>query len=211
MTERLMMAILAIGMLTGIFLGRRQLLRWDIYNKKKMAWLVIGTAVIWILGGYLMQVYGYYICKQLRYLCLQEALLWLAFVDAEKKIIPNRALLLLVGVRTVLLLAEIVCFPQLGIEIVLSAVVGLLGGGGLFLLSAVVTRKGLGMGDVKMVAVMGYYLGFAVLMSNLIITMTLTLFAGLGILLLKKQSLHAELPFAPFAAVGTIFTILMGF
>ena len=79
------------------------------------------------------------------------------------------------------------------------------------MLAGLVTKRGMGMGDVKLIAVMGYYLGFQVLMSSLILTLTLTVAGGILILVLKKGTLHTEMPFAPFAAAGTIITILMGF
>lgn len=199
------------GFAAGIYLGRRQLLRWEICDRKNLIWLVLGTVIIFIPGYYLMHIYGYHLLKMIRYWCLMYALLLLALLDSRKKIIPNKALLVLVGVRTLLMAAECICFPQLSMEIILSAAVGLIGGGLLFLIAGIIARKGIGMGDVKMIAVMGYYLGFQVLMSNLIITMTLTVFAGLAVLIMKKASLRSEMPFAPFAAIGTIITILMGF
>ena len=92
----------------------------------------------------------------------------------------------------------------------LSACTGLVGGGGLLLLTVFFAKKGIGMGDVKLVGIAGYYLGFQVLMSDLIITMVLMLLAGAGGLLTKKISLKTELPFAPFLAAGTILTLLAG-
>ena len=66
------------------------------------------------------------------------------------------------------------------------------------------------MGDVKLVGTAGYYLGFQVLMSDLIVTMAFMLLVGAGGLLSKKISLKTELPFAPFLAAGTILTLLAG-
>ena len=42
------------------------------------------------------------------------------------------------------------------------------------------------MGDVKLVGTAGYYLGFQVLMSDLIVTMAFMLLVGAGGLLSKK-------------------------
>lgn len=149
--------------------------------------------------------------KIIRYWGLMYALLLLALLDSEKKVIPNRALLVLLGIRTVLMVGECICFPQLCMEIVMSAALGMAGGGLLFLLAGLLAGRGIGMGDVKLIGIMGYFAGFQVLMSDLIITLTLTVLAGLTALVLKKASLRSELPFAPFAAVGTMITILMGF
>lgn len=199
------------GLAAGILLGRKQLRRWKIANKRNQALLTIGTIIVFLAGGYLMKLYGYHILKIIRYWGLMYALLLLALLDSEKKVIPNRALLVLLGIRTVLMVGECICFPQLCMEIVLSAALGMAGGGLLFLLAGLLAGRGIGMGDVKLIGIMGYFAGFQVLMSDLIITLTLTVLAGLTALVLKKASLRSELPFAPFAAVGTMITILMGF
>ena len=199
------------GLAAGIVLGRKQLRRWKIANKRNQALLTIGTIIVFLAGGYLMKLYGYHILKIIRYWGLMYALLLLALLDSEKKVIPNRALLVLLGIRTVLMVGECICFPQLCMEIVMSAALGMAGGGLLFLLAGLLAGRGIGMGDVKLIGIMGYFAGFQVLMSDLIITLTLTVLAGLTALVLKKASLRSELPFAPLAAVGTMITILMGF
>lgn len=200
-----------LGFGCGIYFGRYQLNSWKLMSRKKMIVLVVGSIVIFGAGYWLMDIYGYHALKMIRYWLLMYGLLLLAFLDAEKKIIPNQALLVMTGMRTVLLIGECICFPKLYFEIIVSAFIGLLGGGLLFLLPGIVMKKGIGMGDVKLIAVMGYYLGFQVLMSNLMITLTLTVLAGVTALIAKKASPHSEIPFVPFAAMGTIITILMGF
>jgi leader peptidase (prepilin peptidase)/N-methyltransferase len=96
----------------------------------------------------------------------------------------------------------------------LDSVFGLIVGGGLLFLIAflyVTIRKteGMGMGDVKLLAMIGAFLGwkgvvFVMLVSSLLGTLT-----GLSIILYKKGNLRYALPFGPFlslAAVIYIFT-----
>lgn len=205
------MVIAAAGLTAGAVYGRHQLIRWEIWSQKSQYVLAVGVILIFVPGCCLMKIYGYHSLKMIRYWILMYGLLLLAMADAKKKIIPNKALLFMSGARTILIAAECMKFRQLWMEIIISAAAGLAGGGLLFLLAGIVIRKGMGMGDVKLIAVIGYYLGFQVLMSDLVITLTLTVAAGLIILILGKGSLHSEMPFAPFAAVGTIITLLMGF
>ena len=205
------LAAAGIGLGAGAVFGRYQMLRWNIWKGKNRFLFVLGLAVIFLPGTCLMKVYDYHALKIIRYWILMYALVLLALVDMEKKVIPNKAILVLLGVRTLLMAGECMCFPELWLEIVISSGTGLGGGGLLFLLAGLVTKRGMGMGDVKLIAVMGYYLGFQVLMSSLILTLTLTVAGGILILVLRKGTLHTEMPFAPFAAAGTIITILMGF
>ncbi len=208
--EGLTLACAGLGLGLGIFFGRYQLRRWMLISRGTMVFFAVACTVIFGTGYWFMALYEYHLLKMIRYWLLMYGLLLLAFFDARKKIIPNRALLAMVGTRTVLLIGECVCFPELCFEIIVSALIGLAGGGLLFLLPGILMKKGIGMGDVKLIGVVGYYLGFQVLMSSLIITLTLTVLTGVAALIAKKASPHSEIPFAPFVAVGTIITILMG-
>lgn len=207
MTE---MLCAGVGAAAGIWLGYRQLQRWNICDRNSLIWLLLGIVILFFPGGYLMKQYDYHLLKMIRYWMLMYGLVLLGILDCRKRIIPNKALLVMLGARSIWIIGDCICYPQMMMEIIVSALAGMLGGGGLFLLAGVIARKGIGMGDVKMIAVMGYFLGLQVLMSDLIITMTLTVVAGIAKLVFQKVSLRSEMPFAPFAAAGTIITILMG-
>ncbi len=205
-----MAGIACVSMASAIFAGQYFLKQWGLWNRKIKAVFLITPVLIFLCGGFLMEKYGYHPLKIFRYWILMYGLLLLGIFDGDRKRIPNRALLLLLAVRTCFLVVECMVFPEFWMEIVLSACTGLVGGGGLLLLTVFFAKKGIGMGDVKLVGIAGYYLGFQVLMSDLIITMVLMLLAGAGGLLTKKISLKTELPFAPFLAAGTILTLLAG-
>ncbi len=199
-----------IGLAAALFAGGRRLKKWEIRGRGPRLILAAGGAIVFIAGTYLMGLYGYHILKIVRYWILMYALILLALLDWKKRIVPNRVLLVLLGIRTILMIADSICFPSAVLEIVISSAAGMAGGGLMFFLAAMLSRGGIGMGDVKLIAVMGYYLGFQVLMSDLILTLVLTVVAGVFALAFRRVSLHTELPFAPFAAVGTILTILLG-
>jgi len=205
------MAGIGAAVFCAMLSGRSLLKRWALWNKRTQAILVGLAAVIFPLGGFLMIQYGYHPIKILRYWLLMHGLVLLGFLDADQKRIPNKALLLMLAVRTLLLAGEGILYREFLFEIVSSAFAGLAGGTFLLLLTAFFARKGIGMGDVKLVGTVGYYLGFRVLMSDLILTMLLTVLIGAAGLLTKKVSLKTELPFAPFMAAGTILTLLAGF
>lgn len=199
------------GSIAGVLFGKYQLEKWKISEKKTLILLALGSEVTFLAGGGLMALYGYHWLKILRYWTLLYALILLGILDYRKQIVPNKALLVLLGVRLLLLAGDISCFPELWLELFSSSLVGMLGGAGLFLIAGIIARNGLGMGDVKLIGVMGFFLGFRLLMSSLVITLTLTVLGGLFVLVTKKKGLKAELPFVPFAAVGTTITILLGF
>ena len=97
----------------------------------------------------------------------------------------------------------------------LDSVFGLIIGGGLLFLIAflyVIIRKteGMGMGDVKLLAMIGAFLGwkgvvFVMLVSSLLGTVT-----GLSIILYKKGDLKYALPFGPFLSLAAVIYIFTG-
>ena len=193
----------------ALVFGRKQLIRWNLWNSRyrRVIW-IIGIAVI-SAGGILFGLYEYHWLKAARYLILMHGLLLIAFSDAARRIIPNRALAALLLVRLVMIIADIAVFPDFWAEILISSCLGFVAGGFLFLFGNIVTRGGAGMGDVKMAAVMGIYMGFQVLMSCLVITLLMTAVTGMVLLIFHREK--DGVPLAPFAAVGTIITLLLGF
>ena len=84
------------------------------------------------------------------------------------------------------------------------------GAGGFLLLAALAYPRGMGMGDVKLAAVMGLYLGKAVVPA-----MFVALVAGalVGMALLARHGSAARktaVPFGPFLALGGIVGLLAG-
>jgi leader peptidase (prepilin peptidase)/N-methyltransferase len=97
----------------------------------------------------------------------------------------------------------------------LDSVFGLITGGGIlfliaFLYIAVRKQEGMGMGDVKLLAMIGAFLGwkgvvFVMLVSSLLGTVT-----GLSIILYKKGDLKYALPFGPFLSLAAIIYVFTG-
>lgn len=122
--------------------------------------------------------------------------------DVKKMLIPNK--LLIIG----FLISLVFIFVNSNITI-LSKVLGGLISGGLVLGLLYLTKGGIGMGDVKMISMVGFYTGLVNIFNILIIS---TLFSGLaGILLLgfKIKGKKDSLPFAPFVLMGTVFVLLI--
>jgi leader peptidase (prepilin peptidase) / N-methyltransferase len=82
--------------------------------------------------------------------------------------------------------------------------------GGFLLLGAVWDRQGMGMGDVKLAALMGLYLGAAVAVALLV---GLVAGGAVGMALVARHGVAARtqaLPFGPFLALGGIVALAVG-
>jgi len=127
----------------------------------------------------------------------------ITLTDLERRIIPN-AILIAGAVAAVALVAA--TDPSSLPERAIAAVAA---GGGLFVI-AVAFPRGMGMGDVKLAAVMGLYLGRAVAPALLIAVLTGTI-VGVGVMLGQGgEGRKTAVPFGPFLALGGVIALLAG-
>jgi leader peptidase (prepilin peptidase)/N-methyltransferase len=80
----------------------------------------------------------------------------------------------------------------------------------LFLLIVVFSRGGMGLGDVKMAALMGLMLGY----PSVLVAIFLAIIAGgiiaIVLLVTKKKGRKQAIPFGPFLALGTMLAMIWG-
>lgn len=141
-----------------------------------------------------------------------EAVIGLVFVtmlavvtltDLERRVIPNRVLL--AGA----ILCVAIAAPTDPGGLPERAIAATAAGGVLFLV-ALAYPAGMGLGDVKLAATMGLFLGRAVAPALL-----LALFAGtaVGLVLIARHGPRARkmaIPFGPFLALGGVVALLVG-
>ena len=101
--------------------------------------------------------------------------LWffLGFIDQQKTIIPNKLLLFMFVIRAVILAGEITVKPSYWLDILKSAGGGMLLGFLIFFLARIFSRKSVGMGDVKLAAVLGWYLGGSLIWFDIVVSLSL--------------------------------------
>ena len=91
-----------------------------------------------------------------------------------------------------------------GGDLLLGAVLG-----GMFLLAACLTRKGLGMGDGFLILGVGIFCGGQFTVPLLLFTFLLTLILGGAWLLLRGRRLNERLPLAPFMGLAGLLQCLL--
>ena len=178
-------------------------------KKKKIFFLAF--LLTEVVSCFLFYRYDYHWTKILRYLCLTGFMLVLAVIDHEKSIVPNKLLVVMLVIRAVLLVIEVAVYPVYWKEKMISAVGGMLVGLILFLLAYVLSRKSIGLGDVKLAAVLGWYLGLSLIWWDLVAGLLLAGIYSVVQLARKKLSMKDSIPLVPFLAAGTILILLLGF
>lgn len=130
-------------------------------------------------------------------------LVTITLTDLERRIIPNRILLVaaLLGVA-IAAVADPGSLPERAIAAA--------GAGGLLFLAALAYPRGMGLGDVKLAAVMGLFLG-----RNVAPALFVALLSGslVGLALIARHGASARkraIPFGPFLALGGVAGLLVG-
>jgi leader peptidase (prepilin peptidase)/N-methyltransferase len=96
-----------------------------------------------------------------------------------------------------------------------ASLIGLLAGGGvLFAIAEAYYRlrgiEGLGMGDVKMLAMIGAFLGWQLMLVTLVLASFAGSLVGIGLMLSGRGGMKAALPFGTFLAVGALVAAVTG-
>lgn len=179
-------------------------------NDKRFRILAVAGVIAGIVLCAEFVLFSYSVPKILRYLILLESMFLIAWIDQRKRRIPNKILLAMLAARIVILIVEWLLVPSMGMSLLISSAFGMLLGGGMFLLAHFLSRGGVGMGDVKLFAVTGWYVGAGSIMPLVFLTALISAAYSIVMLLLKKIKLKEEIPFAPFVLAGTILTMALG-
>lgn len=127
-----------------------------------------------------------------------------ALIDLEHRVIPNA----ITGLGAVLALLIGLALDPAGEPARLIAAVA---AGGFLLLAALAYPGGMGMGDVKLAAMMGLFLGAAVAPAILIALLTGVL---AGVLIIAgggaQEGRKTAIPFGPFLALGALTAVFVG-
>ncbi len=132
------------------------------------------------------------------FLILTYGLIAIAFIDWDLQIIPNRLTLPLIVLGLTLKALE---------GSLVQALVGSLAGGGILLILALLYPKGMGFGDVKLLAMTGIFLGWYPVLISLFLGSVLGVIATLPLFIQKKIDRKTPIAFGPFLALGTLLVM----
>ena len=137
-----------------------------------------------------------------------SALLVVMFIDFDHQIIPN-----------------VITYPGIPLGFVCSfaipwvswqdSLLGILVGGGslwlvAFIYQVITKREGMGFGDVKLLAMIGAFCGWRVILPVIFISSLLGTLVGVPLMMVKKGDSKMALPFGPFLVLGTLIYLFWG-
>lgn len=132
------------------------------------------------------------------------ALIALAFIDLDTFRLPDPLTLPLLGLG----IAGAFFVP--GGPALWESIVSALSAGGVFLVIALAYPQGMGLGDVKLVAAMGAFLGFPAIFQAVFAGSLAGSLVGIFLLARGQKRFRQQIPFGPYLAFGAIFTLLWG-
>ncbi len=138
-----------------------------------------------------------------KYIVFFSILLVISFIDIEKGIIPNRLVLLLflwsIGWQYL--------YPAVPLT---SAAMGMLAGGGMFYIISVLSKGGMGGGDIKLMAVLGFAVAWPLVFVVFMLAFFLGAAAGVILLAMRKKMQRDPLPFGPFLSLAFFISVFWG-
>jgi len=142
------------------------------------------------------------------YFSFVAALIVITVIDLYHQIIPDVISLPGIGVG---LLASLIT-PQITL---FNSLIGILmGGGSLFLVATVYQwlfkREGMGGGDVKLLAMIGAFLGWKAVILTILSSSLIGSITGIIVMVLKGKDFKYAIPFGPFLSLGAVISLFYG-
>jgi len=130
------------------------------------------------------------------YMVFTCALVVVTFIDLKHYIIPNE-----------------ISIP--GIVVGLLSLIGCVTGGGLLYLTAlfslaVFKKEGMGGGDIKLLAMVGAFLGWKLALMTIVVGSVMGAIVGVAMILLRLKERGDYIPFGPYLALGAVLSMLYG-
>jgi leader peptidase (prepilin peptidase)/N-methyltransferase len=137
------------------------------------------------------------------------SLIAITFIDLQHKIIPD--VLSLPGI----VVGFAVSLFSLSSLSWIDSLIGMVAGGGFLLLVSIAFekltgREGMGMGDVKMLAMIGAWMGWRSLLFIVLVSSLSGSLIGGALLALSRQGARTRIPFGPFLALGSLIYLFFG-
>lgn len=174
---------------------------------RRILWVELGTAILFGLACWRFGV-SVELAIALFYICI---LMVLMVIDWEKGLILNKIVFPAIGAAIVISVSFSLFLPDTGIVPFIGRAAA--GGGiglALFLLIVIVSRGGMGWGDVKLAALIGLVTGFPLVFIALLLGIVLGGVVAALLLLFKIKGRKEAIPFGPFLAIAAIATLLWG-
>jgi len=173
---------------------------------RRLFWVELATGIVFALLAW-----HYGLSPALGIMIFYACLFIVIFViDLEHGLILNKVVYPSLVVALLLALLPRPWLTQWIVTGIANAAIGGAIGFALFLLIAIISRGGMGWGDVKLAGLIGLATGFPLVFLSIIMGAILGGIVAVVMVIAKKRERRQTIPFGPFLAVAAMITLLWG-
>ena len=176
--------------------------------------LPITIAILYVILIYFFGIHKnfYANLNLIKFSLLVPMLISALVIDYKHQIIPNRLNLTMFEVGLILTFI----YGILNINIPIDMLLGMLAGGGIFLVitllgGLIAGKEAMGFGDVKLMGALGLYFGLSGIIVISLIAFLLGAIISIILLATKIKKTDEYIPFGPFIVIAAIITIFVPF
>lgn len=159
--------------------------------------------IIGFIGFICFFMHNYNFIGFYKYFILLEMVFLLTIIDIKKQIIPNIIVFILFVFVVLFDLMQVFILYNGNLSFGLSFVIGGILAFVIFLASSVISRGGVGAGDIKLLTVIGLATGYGVI-NIMFYTLVVMFLYSIIMLLLKRVKLRDHVPMVPFIYIGIL-------
>jgi leader peptidase (prepilin peptidase)/N-methyltransferase len=142
------------------------------------------------------------------YFCFLAALLVISFIDIDHQIVPDSISLPAIPIG----LASSFILPSIDFS---QALIGMfLGGGSLYVIAwsyqLVTGKEGMGGGDIKLLAMIGAFIGWKGVLVVIFIASATGTLIGVFLMLMANKNMKYAVPFGPFLSIAAVVYVFIG-
>lgn len=182
------------------------------FSENKAVTVFVILSALASVGVVLLAMYVYKVnsfTTNLKLLTLLNLLIITAVTDFKNHIIPNVIIIAGLIIRIVFAAIEFAIYGADYFSILKSDAIALAIVAALAFVGVVVIKNGIAMGDIKLLLVMGLFLGMSGFFSALFFALVFAFVLGLFFLITKKKKRKDVLAFAPALFLGTLLAVVL--
>ncbi len=142
------------------------------------------------------------------YALISSVLIVISFIDLKEMIIPDS---LIVAILILSLIHKALNYFIYGISPdIINSLLGMVIAGGLFLSIVILSRGGMGGGDVTLIASLGFVIGVKYILLTIFLSFLVGSIISIGLLGFKIKTRKDPIPFGPFIIISFFIVLLFG-
>ena len=224
-------AYYVVAAIVGLFMGEfvawlnvrlpdyKKVFSKEFFAERKMSFkpnyiLMLITAVIYVTLVYKFGIHNTIVgnLDLVKYLILTPMLLSAFVIDYKLQIIPNRLNLTIFEVGIVFAFL----YGLSNVAITINMLLGMLAGGGIFLLITLVGgifygKEAMGFGDVKLMGALGLFFGLQNIIIITLVSFLIGAILSIFLLISKIKKTDEYIPFGPFIVIATFISMYVPF